>query len=463
LQEQKNFEGRMAIFESNQILLNYCSVRLVFIFDLGHMEASVAFSRMAVNGQRPKRRVVITGIGVVSPLGTGLDKFWNNLLAGKTGIGPISLFDASTFPCRIAAEVKDFEPEKFLGTRQMRYYSRGTQFICAAFDMARQDANISHFDPYRTDVIMGTAISSFGVIEEEILKRPDGIAEYKGVSDPSAMFKAIVSAPATAVALMAETQSYVTTVSSACTSGINAFGLAYERIALGDATTAICGGVDTPINRLVLASFCVANFLTQNNDVDDAVCPFDERHTKSVLCEGAGVFILEELEQARARRAPIYAEVTGFNQETENLNELFLPDKSGDRWARAIAKTVAGKKIEHVNAHAPSDVFIDRIEAKALTQVFGSRKKTLVSSIKGSVGGNFTPAGVFQIASAAMTIKTGVIPPACNFKYPDPECRLNIPKASKSARKISSVLVNTRGVGSFNSSLLLEKTKYDLS
>lgn len=409
--------------------------------------------------QRPSRRVVITGIGVVSPIGTGLDKFWQNLLAGETGIGPITLFDASTFPCRIAAEVKDFEPAKYLAPRQQRYYSRGTQFVCAAYDMARRDANIEHFDPYRTDVIMGTAISSFGVIEEELLKRPDGIAEYKGVEDPSAMFKAIVSAPSTAVALMAGTQSYVTTVSSACTSGVNAIGLGYDRIASGLSTTAICGGVDTPINRLVLASFCAANFLTEVNDVNDAVCPFDARHTKSVLCEGAGVFVLEELEQAKARRARIYAEITGFTQETENLNELFLPDKTGERWARAITKTVANRKVGHVNAHAPSDVFIDRIEAKALGRVLGRRKKTLVSSIKGSVGGNFTPAGIFQIASAAMTIKTGIIPPVCNFKYPDPECKLNIPKKSKSAGKIRSVLVNTRGVGSYNSSLLLEKTR----
>ena len=258
---------------------------------------------------------------------------------------------------------------------------------------------------------------------------------------------------------MAGTQSYVTTVSSACTSGVNAIGLGYDRIASGLSTTAICGGVDTPINRLVLASFCAANFLTEVNDVNDAVCPFDARHTKSVLCEGAGVFVLEELEQAKARRARIYAEITGFTQETENLNELFLPDKTGERWARAITKTVANRKVGHVNAHAPSDVFIDRIEAKALGRVLGRRKKTLVSSIKGSVGGNFTPAGIFQIASAAMTIKTGIIPPVCNFKYPDPECKLNIPKKSKSAGKIRSVLVNTRGVGSYNSSLLLEKTR----
>lgn len=424
------------------------------------MEGSIALNLGWGNTSRGNlRRVVMTGIGVVSPIGTGLTKFWDNLVKGESGIGKITLFDASSFPCQIAAEVKDFDPEKYLERRQMRYYSRGTQFTCGAFAMAKADAQMENFDPYRTDVVIGTAISSFSLIEEEILKRPGGIEKYEGVSDPSAMFKAIVSAPSTAVALMAGAEGYVTTVSSACTSGVNAIGLAYQRIASGQADTAICGGVDTPINRLVLASFCAADFLTVHNDLENAVCPFDSRHTKSVLCEGAGIFILEDLEQALARNAPVYAEITGFHQETENINELFLIDKSGERWANSISKTVKGRKIGHVNAHAPSDVFIDRIEAKALNQVLGRRRKTLVSSIKGAVGGNFTPAGIFQTASAAMTIKTGIIPPVHNYKIPDPECKLNVPNTSKSARHIERVLVNSRGVGSYNSSLLLEKLK----
>lgn len=406
---------------------------------------------------KEERRVVITGIGVVSPIGTGIEKFWTNLLAGQSGIEKISLFDASSFPCQIAAEVKDFDAKQYLTPRQIRYFSRGTQFTCGAFALARTDAGIQQFDPHRTDVVIGTAISAFGIIEEEILKRPDGIAEYKGVSDPSAMFKAIVSGPAAAVALLAQTQGYVTTVSSACTSGVNAIGTAYRRIATGQSDAVICGGVDTPINRLVLASFCAAEFLTKNNDPDSAVCPFDARHTKSVLCEGAGIFILEELEQALARRAKIYAEITGFHQETENLNELFLPDKTGAQWARTIRLAAQNRRVNHINAHAPSDVFIDRIEAKAIGEVFGKRKKTLVSSIKGAVGGNFTPAGVFQAASAAMTLSTGMIPPVRNFLTRDPECKLNIATNTLRAKNIKRVLINTRGVGSYNSSILLER------
>lgn len=423
------------------------------------MEGSLSF--LTPKSQTPdtsKRRVVITGIGVVSPIGTGLEKFWANLVQGESGIGKITLFDASTFPCQIAAEVKDFEPEKYLAPRQIRYHSRASQFCCVAFAMAKSDAKIEFFDPFRTDVIIGTAVSSFGIIEDEILKRPDGIGEYKGVEDPSAMFKAIVSAPSTSVALMAQTSGYVTTVSSACTSGINALGLGYTRIAGNQANIVICGGVDTPINRLVLASFCAANFLTTNNDFMTAIRPFDTRHTKSVLSEGAGIFILEEFEHAKARNARIYAEITSFNQETENINEIFLLDKSGDRWAAAIEKTVRGKKLSHINAHAPSDLFIDRVEAKAIAKVLGeSRHRTPVSSIKGSVGGFFTSAGIFQAASAALSLHTGIVPATFNHEVADPECILNFVTSNKSAKRIKRVLINSRGVGSYNTSLLMER------
>jgi len=410
-----------------------------------------------------KRRVVITGIGVVSPIGIGIDDFWKNLLAGKTGMGEITLFDPSSFPSRIAAEVKNFDPLNYLSRMQVQSYSRASQFACSAVKLAIDDGSMDDLDPYRTDVIIGSAVSSLDIIEKEALKSPTYTVEYKpGVVNPLSILKAFISAPASAVALMLKSKGYVTTVSSACSSGINAIGLASQRIIDGHSDTAVAGGVDTPITRFVLHALCDADFLsTKNENPEDALCPFDLRHSKSALGEGAAMFILEEYNQAVSRRAKIYGEILDFAQQTENINELFMIDNQGENWAETISNVLKHKntnKPDHIDAHGPSDSSIDKIETIAIKKALGKKAyKSSVSSIKGSIGSSMSAAGALQIASASMALYTGKIPPNYNYKISDPDCDLKHPAKMQSSSSMNHILVNSHGLGGNNASLLLKR------
>jgi len=382
------------------------------------------------NAQK-KRVPVITGLGIVSPIGIGKVDFWRNLCAGRSGFDTIEQFDASSFPCKIAAEVKQFRAEDYLTKRQIKFLARGSQFACAAFKMAEADSGLTHFDPFRTDVIIGTATSGFAIIEEEIRRNTTQLRAYKpGEADPLGMVKSFIFAPAAAVALLAQARGYVSTVSSACASGLNAVGMAADRIRNGQTDVAIAGGVDTPINYIVLSAMCAAGMLnTSLESPKRAVRPFDVKRTKQALGEGSVVFILEEKQHAIERGATIYAEIGSFTHSTENVNELFLLQTSGERWAEVIREAVGdkGKSIGHINAHAPGDVHIDGAEAAAFRLVFGEKAASIpVASIKGAVGQGLSSAGLFQLAAAAMTIRTDTMPPNINCDSPDPALGLTV-------------------------------------
>ena len=414
--------------------------------------------------KKTARKVVITGIGIVSPIGIGVEEFWENLLEGKSGIDTIRQIDAESFPSQIAGEVVDFEAraKHLLTKRQAKYYSRVCQFASAAFALAKKDANLNYFDPYRTDVILGSATSALAEFDRQVFRNPTAGREWvEGAFESQVLGRVFMNGPACAIALMEDIQGHVTTLSSACASSLNALGLAAERLKDGRCDIAITGGADCGINYFSLNSFCATESLATCNDVPgDALCPFDKRRTKSVLGEGAAIFILEDERHAKARGARIYAEVSSFSQNYENTNELYLLDRTGKRWARTIRNAIeqgSKSKIDFIAAHAPSDELIDEVEALAFKEAIGEKVSNIpVSSIKGSVGSALGAAGGLQLAAAALAVRTGWLHPTRNFKVPDPKVPLKVITAKKKTNP-QAVLVNAHGFGGVNVSVLLER------
>lgn len=402
-------------------------------------------------------RPVITGIGIVSPVGIGRRNFWYALTTGETGLRPIQRFDASSYPCRIAGEVDDFDAKQYIDPKAVRIYPRGTQFACAAFAMAYDDAGRPQFDPYRTDVIIGAAQISFDAVEEGVGKSRDALRTYDSTLNPASLLKTTISVTAAAVAGIAGVDGHVLTISSACTSGIDAIAVAAERIQSGLSTAAICGGVDTVVTKLVLNAFCRAGMLCTEND-KTAVAPFDERHTKAVLGEGCAMLILESRSAAIARGATIYAEIVSHAQMAENHSLLFSVERTGKRWAECIRRALGKRKrVDHINAHGPSDAETDRAEARAFREAFGTEASRIpVSSIKGAIGGSMGGAGALQVAAAALTLKEKTIPPTLNFTKPDVDCALACAPVSRNA-DIASVLVSGHGLGGLNSAMILKE------
>lgn len=398
----------------------------------------------------------------MSPIGIGKETFWGNLTTGKTGIKPITLFDASSYPSSLAGEITEFDPALYLPEKKAKRFSRATQFALIAAEEALKDSGLSDLDPLRTDVVLGTGTSAFDIIEEQIFKSPTAGRVFEpGVVDPLGMTKAFANAPACAIALNYGLQSYVTTVTTACASALNAIGQAYFRIKSGEADFAISGSVDTPINHMIYGAFCAAKFLTTGKTAETAVCPFDERRTKRALGEGAGIFILEDLEHALNRRARIYGEITAFRQTAENVNELYMLDTSGKRWSdhlkNLFSRGKSAAKVDHINAHAPSDRYSDATESLAIKMAFGDRSKEIpMTSIKGAVGQGFSVAGALQVAASALSIEHQLVPGIFNYKQPDQECEINATDHARPA-KVNKVLINAHGIGGINSSLILEK------
>lgn len=411
------------------------------------------------------KRCVITGIGVISPVGVTKDEFWRNLLAGKTGVGKVTKFDASSFPGAAAAEVTDFDETLYLDERQRKYFGQASRYAWAAARMAMDDANLHNPDPLQTDVVLGCAVGAYEALEKALGASQGKLLEFEpGLMSMASLLQSVTYSPASAIALLTQAEGYVSTVSSSCVSGINAIGLAAERIYHGQARIVFTGGVDTPISRIVMGALADSGMTPgTNTEGDPILCPFDQRRTKSVLGEGAGVFILEEYEYARARNARIYAEISSFAQGAENVNELFMPDRTTKSWARVIERAVGKmkKKISYVNAHAPSDRVLDKIETDVLANVFGDAgaKNILSSSIKGATGSPFSAAGAFQVAASALALHTKEVPPNYNYQIPDPDCDLNVVAERKLAPKLKKVLINGHGLGGLNSALVLSGVK----
>lgn len=408
-------------------------------------------------------RVVMTGMGMVSPVGLSVEESWQNTLAGISGIGPITQFDPSELPCRIAGEVKGFEPRDFIEYKEIRRMSRASQLATAAARMAVADAGLpEHVDnAERTGVVVGTGMGGLEKAYENMrIFREKGLARVT----PFALPMVLPNMPSHHVSLMARAMGPISTVVAACATGTQSIGEAAEFIRRRAADMVIAGGVEGLIHVSSMASFSAMRALsTKHNDAPErASRPFDKARDGFILSEGAGVVVLERLDKALARGAHIYAEVLGHASSSDAFH-VAAPDPEGAgairamRWAMEDAG-VAFDEIDYINAHGTSTPLNDATETYAIKKLFGEQAYNIpISRTKSVTGHAMGGAGAIEAIFCACALRDGVIPPTMNYEAADPDCDLDyVPNASRVA-KLNKVMSNSFGLGGQNACLVLGK------
>ncbi len=409
-----------------------------------------------------RNRVVVTGMGVIAPNGTGLVEFWRSLAAGESGVGPITLFDATGFKSRIAGEVKGFDPLDHMPLQwKPKRMGRHTQFAYAATQMALRDAN---FDPQvdRLEgvlpVCIGVSSSAFDVIEngfKELQGRGAGRINSGMVRNCQPQAAALLIAQKLGVHTQAST------ISSACNSGIDAVASAATMVAKNGVEMAIAGGADAPVTPLAMASLASAGLSSfANGDPERASRPYDACSDSGVISEGAGVVILEDLDHALARGAKIYLEITGYAAQMDNE-----PDDPFDGLEATMRMAMANagrsvRDIDYICSYGPGHPVLDAAEVRMIRRVFSvGAPHVPVSSIKGVTGNPLSAAGPMQLISCALAFQHGVIPPTANHESPLPDCDLDF--VARKARKalLNCALINVRGLGGGNSSMVVERVR----
>ena len=409
-----------------------------------------------------ERRVVITGLGVVSPVGTGVEKFWNSLLEGKSGIAPITRFDAADFPVKIAGEVKDFDPALAGDKKTIRHMDRNAQFAVAAARMAVEDAKLD-MEKENLDMagtVIGTGIGGIATMEETVFR-----IEQKGPGkvNPFAVPMMIANMASGQVSITFGLQGPVLTDVTACASGTNAIGLAARLIKHGDADVMIAGGTEAAVAKTPMAGFAAMKALSSREcPPEEASCPFDARRDGFVLGEGAGILVLEELEHAKARGAKIYAELAGYGA-TADAWHITSPAEDGEGAAMAmkLAMREAGvraEQIDYINAHGTSTHHNDLFETRAIRSALGSAAdQVVVNSTKSMIGHLLGAAGGVEFIVCVKSIQDGYIHQTMGTKNVDPECDLNYAVGSPVKKDVNYVLTNSLGFGGHNASLLVKK------
>ena len=410
-----------------------------------------------------KRRVVITGMGVVSPVGIGTEEFWNALMAGKSGIGPITEFDPEGFPVRIAGEVKDFDAVKYVGDRKaVRHMDRNVQFAVAAAKMAVEDAKLdmSVENPDRVGTIIGTGIGGINTMEETV-HRIDTRGPAK--VNPFAVPMMIANMAAGQVSINFGLMGPVLADVTACASGNNAIGRATRTIQYGDADVMFAGGTEAAVAKTPMAGFAAMKALSSREcPPEEASCPFDVRRDGFVLGEGSGVLILEELEHAKKRGAHIYAEVIGYGSNGDAYH-ITAPRPGGELAARCMKKAIddAGispDDIDYINAHGTSTGLNDKNETKAIKDVLGKHAyDVVINSTKSMTGHLLGAAGAVEAIYSLLAIRDNVAPPTLNLDNPSVETAIDlVPKVAKK-KQIDVALSNSFGFGGTNASLIFRR------
>ena len=409
-----------------------------------------------------KRRVVVTGLGVISPVGSGVEKFWNSLVEGKSGIRPITHFDAARFDCRISGDVIDYNPLDHFNSKEARHLSRFVQFAAVASREAVRNAqlDLQKLDLDRVGVLIGSGIGSIETLEHEHQKFLE-----KGPSriTPHFIPKIIINEAAGQVPIETGARGPVTCVATACSTATNAIGDAFRFIQYGDADVMIEGGTESATTVMGVGGFCALKALSQRNDAPEkASRPFDLNRDGFVMAEGAGVAILETLEHARKRGAPILAEMIGYGR-TSDAYHITAPESSGSGAAKAMELAIkdAGftpKDISYINAHGTSTELNDKVETLAVKRVFGEyAKKVPMSSTKSMTGHLLGAAGGVEFAASILTIRDGIIPPTINYETPDPECDLDyVPNTARRA-KVNVAMSNSLGFGGHNATVVVKR------
>ncbi|MCD6221920.1 beta-ketoacyl-[acyl-carrier-protein] synthase family protein [bacterium] len=403
-----------------------------------------------------KRRVVITGIGVIAPNGIGKENFWDALKEGKSGIKKISLFDASELPVQIAGEVSNFRPEEFIEDRKkIRRMARFSQFAVAAAKMAIEDAGLDKLNR-KFSVMFGVGSNSIDIIEDQHSR-----FVKKGTEklNPFATLTCFPHAPAGEIAEEIENVISSRTISTSCVSSLDAIGLSYKMIKSEDENIILCGGVDAPITPLMVGSFYAAHLLSSIQIPEKASRPFDKYRNGGVISEGCGVVILEEMKSALLRGAKIYGEIIGYgsvsNRKGQSVEGMYFAMKSAIENAQ-----LSSANIDYISAHAPSDPELDKDETIAIKEVFGNRAYFIpVSSIKSMIGNPIAASGVIQLISCLWTIEKNCIPPTINYEYPDSDCDLDyVPNFSRKY-EVSTAIINSHGLGAANSSVIVRRVE----
>ncbi|WP_458414318.1 beta-ketoacyl-ACP synthase II [Schinkia sp. CFF1] len=407
------------------------------------------------------RRVVITGLGAVTPCGLDVDTTWNNVINGVTGVNEVTRVDKEVFPAKVAAELKGFNPEDYFDKKEARRMDRFTQYALAASLMAVKDANLEITDDIapRVGVWIGSGIGGMETHEEQhknFLEKG-----YRRVSPFYVpMMIADMAAGQVSIALGAKGVNACTT--TACASGANSIGDAFKVIERGDADIMIAGGTEAPITNMSFAGFCMAKALSTNPDPNKASRPFDLNRDGFVMGEGAGILVLESLESALARGAKIYAEIVGYGA-TGDAYHITTPAPGGEGGARAMKAALkdAGLKpedIDYMNAHGTSTDYNDKYETMAVKEVFGEYAyKMPVSSTKSVTGHLLGAAGAVEAIFSVKAITDGIIPPTMNLETPDPECDLDYVPNKARKQTVNAVLSNSLGFGGHNVSLVFKK------
>ncbi|QGM30966.1 beta-ketoacyl-ACP synthase II [Bacillus sp. N3536] len=410
-----------------------------------------------------KRRVVVTGLGAVTPLGNDVETTWAGIKAGKSGVGMLTRLDASLFPAKVAAEVKDFDIEKYIEKKDARKMDRFTHYALAASIMAVEDANLTITVELglRTGVWIGSGIGGMETYENQFR-----VFLEKGTRRVSPFFvpMMIPDMAAGQVSIHFGAKAINSCTVTACASGTNSIGDAFKVIQRGDADVMITGGAESPITHMSVAGFCSNTALSLNTDPQTASKPFDANRDGFVIGEGAGIIILEEYEHAVARGAKIYAEIIGYGS-TGDAHHITAPAPEGEGAARAMKQAlddagVSPEQINYINAHGTSTPYNDQFETMAVKTVFGEHAYNLaMSSTKSMTGHLLGAAGGVEAIFSVLALHEGILPPTTNLETPDPLCDLDyVPNVARK-EDIDYALSNSLGFGGHNASILFKKMK----
>ena len=405
------------------------------------------------------RRVAVTGVGLVSPLAIGNQENWDALVAGKSGVGPITRFDASAFACRIAGEVKGFDPSLYMERKEVKKMDTFIHYAMAAAQFAMEDSGLPVDDGNRERiaVVIGSGIGGLPIIEET---QKNYLQKGVRVISPFFITALIANEAAGNVSIKYGLKGPNLATVTACTTGAHAVGEAYRMIQYGDADAAIAGGTESVITPLAVGGFAVMRALsTRNDDPERASRPWDRERDGFVMGEGAGLVVLEEMESAKKRGARIYAELAGYGLSGDAFH-IAAPSEDGDGPARVMKNALRDAEIEpeqvgYINAHGTSTPLGDKVETIAIKMVFGDHaKKVAVSSTKSSTGHLLGAAGGLETAICALVLHHGVLPPTINYENPDPECDLDYVPNEARQERVEYALSNSFGFGGTNGCLV---------
>jgi 3-oxoacyl-[acyl-carrier-protein] synthase II len=410
-----------------------------------------------------EKRVVVTGLGAVTPIGIGIEAFWQALLAGKNGIARVTHFDPTGFRSQLAAEVKDFDPLQWIDKKSLERMDRFTVFAVAAAAMAMADAGLENcaFEKDRAGVIIGSGIGGSATIDDGYHRMQE-----KGPNSLTPFFvsKLLINMAACMVSIRFGLKGPLSAPSVACSTGANAIGDAFRILQRGDAEVMLAGSSEAAVTPMPYAGFCATRSMSANPDAETASRPFDRNRDGFIMGEGAGIVVLENREHALKRGARIYAELAGYGN-TADAYHFTAPEPNGDGMVRVIKAAlkdaaVAPGEIGYINAHGTSTPMNDKIESAAIISVFGDHARRLkVSSNKSMIGHLLAAAGAVEFIATVLSVHDGMVPPTINYREPDPDCPLDY--VTRGAEKLAARFAasNSFGFGGGNACLVVKKSE----